>query len=206
MNRARYLDDRAAFVASIDRLAPDLLREWNALAATAPTRDDIRRLLARWRLDAPGLEWLVDGMFQSVWSTTGDPWPMPRYRDMSLPMPAGGVLTHDMPPLVASWEPAETGERREEFRQRVIKALDAYISRVETWAREKEVEMPPAERRGGKLPEGRLRWDVLVRHLVLGESYESLALEYGTAFSTVGERVRMLADRLGITLAAKEIP
>lgn len=204
--KADALGDHGAFCGSIDRVAPQVLKAWNELAEKAPDRAEIVAFLAHWRLDAPGLEWLADGLYGSVRAPTGDPWPGPRFPDFSLPIPAIFVPTHDMAPVVLTWEPGDTAESVAAFRQRAKDEIETYISRVQAWMRERNIEMPRAERDGGKLPTGNRRWDLLVRYLVLGEPYERIADRYDVAWATVGEHVRNLANRLGIALKANEDP
>lgn len=203
MIRARYLDDRAEFVASINRVAPDVLREWNDLAATAPDRDEVVAFLRRRGLGLPGLEWLVDGCYCSVRSTTGDPWPWPRVPDGELPMPAGGVLTHDMSPIVLSWDPAESGETASAFRKRAGAAVDERIRRVEAWMRAAGVELPPQQRERGAVETGPARWDLLVSRIVLGLTYDAIGREVGLSKENAKKHVEALAARLGVTLPRK---
>lgn len=203
MRRARYLDDRAEFVASINRVAPDVLREWNDLAATLPERDEIVAFLRRRGLGLPGLEWLVDGCYCSVRSTTGEPWPYPRLPDFELPMPAGGVPTHDMPPLILAWEPAETGDTAAAFRKHARARIDEYVARVEAWMLSVGVAFPPQQRERGAVESGPARWDLLVSRIVLGLTYEAIGREIGITPQAAKKQVESLAARLGVTLPRK---
>jgi hypothetical protein len=201
--KARRLDDRGEFCASIDRVAPQVLAAWNEIAGTAPDRAAIGAFLSRWNLDVPGLEWLADGLYQSVWSTTGEPWP-DRLPDFSLPIPADGVLEHFLPPLVLSWQPGETGEDAATFKKHAHEAIERYVDRVETWRREHKVELPRRQVNRGEAPDGPHRWDLLVSYLVLGRTFDQIGEEIGISRKGATDHIRVLASRLGISLNVRQ--
>jgi hypothetical protein len=188
--RGGRFTDRGHFAAAIDRVAPKFTAEWRELSAKRPFRGgEIAGFLLRWRLLRPGLEWLIEELRED--SLTGDSLGLFAISDEEIP-------THNILPL--EWQPGETGESAGEFRARVRRDLDAYVAAVESWMRENEIELPREQRSGGRLPRGAGRWDLLARHLVLGESYQDIADRYDVSWATIGEHVRDLANRLGIAL------
>jgi len=198
--RARAPEDRLEFYLAIERVAPQVWRDLRDLAAgrkaaTAEvTREDVEAFLTRHGID-PACTAIVDEVLLEARS---DP--------VGIPGTVGGHPSHGEV-LRLRWEPADTSETRGAFLQRARSEIEAYADHVEAWMRDHDVTVPTPERARGKIPKEVRRWDILVRYLVLGETYERIAVDVDGVGSqvtaaSVGEHVRDLAERLGIPLKA----
>lgn len=176
---------RTEFLDALLRAEPDL---FNGLRTMS-----FDEWIERWPfLATPGLEWLVEATRRSEAKI--------RAAILSAPTIGGRVSCHDIPPPALEWQPAY-GLSRKEYHAQALKALSTYEDLVQRWASEHGVDR--AYTREREAPAGAEGWDILVRRLVKGESFEKIAVERcedRLTASAISKRTHKLAQQLGISL------
>jgi hypothetical protein len=186
---------RFEFIAALERNVPAARIALATLVRDRGYNVDLRPWLKRYHLDVPGLEWFAeDARFRARLIEAGG--------DLPWRGPAAALRTDEYQgPPPPRWEPALSGESRESVRER----FEAYLDDVED--AEAAAGRACAPERNTKIPRT-ARWDLFVRRLVCGESFEALAdwlASHTNHEDPVGARgvesaVKSLAKRIGVTL------
>jgi hypothetical protein len=186
---------RSEFIAAIERAVPGVRTSLTELVSARGADVDLTPWLAKHHLDGPDLEWFAeDARFRArLIATRGDrPWRGPASATWT------GEYEGPTPPR---WEPAITGETRKQIRGR----FEKYLDDVED--AEAEAGRPLMPEKNSKIRRDR-RWDLLVRRLVLGDTFETLAdwldrqdpKREPVSARGVENAVNSLAERIGLSL------